>query len=515
MMKSRMRSLGAAAAAGAVAAAALVAAPPVAANDGLIVVELRAGLQVMQMTAQSSLGAFGPAEELIVRVPVPSLIIIEVRDDGELGRRILSLPDTAENQGCTALGSRSGTNLISCPIRAMKLEEVRVNFSAVSVDTTVAMSAEESAVPLIFQGGSGSDYVQGGQSNDYLVGEGGDDFLFGGPGDDLLDGRAGDDYVEGEQGRDDMRGGTGTNSLNAADGIADLRVDCGGVPGPGYEFDEGLDKPTNCGEDPTPIPPAPVEPTDPPAPGQGNGTIDGAPTTVEVTRNPELPNSVVVTTSGGPTLNTGLLWIGPTAPEPTFPLNSLFFPVDFTPLMPNTFVDVSIWPVPTPPGPTPLSRSARSAPVERVEISVNGQGVADGTVPVPQGQEPGDFVMQINGVTASGGQMSVNVGVMLAEKTPEPDPGPDESISITSAQRGKGKKAATITVKGTAVGLDSKPVTPRYRVQGAKKWTSAKPVTVSATGTFTWRLKTPKKVRIQVVSGAIRSPGVVVAAAKR
>ncbi|MGA1667611.1 MAG: hypothetical protein ACO4AK_03305, partial [Candidatus Nanopelagicales bacterium] len=193
-MKSRMRSLGAAAAAGAVAAAALVAAPPVAANDGLIVVELRAGLQVMQLTAQSSLGAFGPAEELIVRVPNPSLIIIEVRDDGDLGRRILSLPDTAENQGCTTLGSRSGTNLISCPIRAMKLEEVRVNFSAVSVDTTVAMSAEESAVPLIFQGGSGSDYVQGGQSNDYLVGEGGDDFLFGGPGDDLLDGGAGDDY---------------------------------------------------------------------------------------------------------------------------------------------------------------------------------------------------------------------------------------------------------------------------------------------------------------------------------
>ncbi|MGA0946525.1 MAG: hypothetical protein ACO3UW_12240, partial [Candidatus Nanopelagicales bacterium] len=230
MMKSRMRSLGAAAAAGAVAAAALVAAPPVAANDGLIVVELRPGQRVMQLTAQSSLGAFGPAEELIIRVPDPSVIIIEVQDDGELGRPILSLPDTGENQACVTVGGRTGTNMISCPGRSMKLDEVRVNFSAVTVNTTVAMSAEQSAVPLIFQGGSGSDYVQGGRSNDLLVGEGGDDFLFGGPGNDVLDGGAGDDYIEGEEGRDDMRGGSGSNSIEAADNTADIRVDCGGVP---------------------------------------------------------------------------------------------------------------------------------------------------------------------------------------------------------------------------------------------------------------------------------------------
>ncbi|MGA1498641.1 MAG: hypothetical protein ACO38Y_12670, partial [Steroidobacteraceae bacterium] len=103
--------------------------------------------------------------------------------------------------------------------------------------------------------GSGSDYVQGGQSNDYLVGGGGNDSMFGGPGDDYLDGGAGDDYIEGEQGRDDMRGGSGSNSIDAADGIADIRVDCGGVPAL-LDFDKGLDKPTNCGDDPTPIPPA-------------------------------------------------------------------------------------------------------------------------------------------------------------------------------------------------------------------------------------------------------------------
>lgn len=514
-MRTRNRFTAAAAAAGLAVGAALVAGPSALATDGLIVVTLLPGQKVVQLSAGSSLGAFGDAEELIISTPNAFVVVIEMRDDGERGRRVLSLPDTPENVGCTAIGDRAGTNIVQCIGMGMKLDQVRANFSRVSVNVTVAMNAEESVVPLAFQGGSASDYVQGGQSNDYLLGGGGDDFLFGGPGDDLLDGGAGDDYVEGEQGRDDMRGGSGTNSLNAADGIADLRVDCGGVPGPGYEYDAGLDNPTNCGEDPTPIPPAPIEPTDPPAPGEGEGTIDGAPTTVEVTRDPEAPNSVVVTTGGGPIFNTGLLWLGPTVPTPTFPAIGIEFPVTLGPLFPNSNVDVSIWTGPTPPRPIPLARSARSSPVVNVEISVDGNGIASGTVPIPAGQEAGNFVMQVNGITPSGAQMSVNVGVVLAESTPEPDPDPAESIAIASAKRGKGKAAKTITVKGTAVGLDGMAVTPRYRVQGAKKWESAKPVSLTETGSFTWRLKTAKKVRIQVVSGAIRSPGVVVAAVRR
>jgi hypothetical protein len=391
---------------------------------------------------------------------------------------------------------------------------VRVDFLTATGPTNVAIM-DEASLALNFRGSAGADYVQGGAGNDTIDGNGGNDSLFGGPGNDLIDGWAGDDYVDGEAGIDDMRGGSGSNSLDAADGIADVRVDCGGVPEL-LDFDEGLDRPTNCGANPTPIPPGPVEPIDPPAPGTGEGTIDGVPTTVQVTQDPANENQVTVTTGpNGPILNTGLLWIGRTANEPTFPLNSLFFPVDFTPLMPNTNVLMSIWSVGGSTTVPTAARSARTAPLESVEIRVNAQGIAKGNVPVPQGQEPGDFVMQINGVTASGGLMSINVGVVLAEKTPEPDPGPDESITITSASRAKGKKATTITVKGTAIGLDGMAVTPRYRVDGAKKWVSAKPVTVSGTGTFTWRLKTPKKVRIQVVSGAIRSPGVVVAAVKR
>lgn len=111
--------------------------------------------------------------------------------------------------------------------------------------------------------------------------------------------------------------------------------------------------------------------------------------------------------------------------------------------------------------------------------------------------------------------MSVNVGVRLDSATPEPDPEPTETITITSATRGKGKKAATVTISGTTTGLAGKAVTPRYRVQGAQKWSLGKPVTVMANGSFTSTLVIPKKVRIVVVSGAIKSKAVQVAAVRR
>ena len=371
---------------------------------------------------------------------------------------------------------------------------------------------DNAPIRMDFRGSLGSDYVQGGAGDDIVRGFVGDDFLFGGPGDDYLDGGAGDDYIEGERGRDDMRGGTGTDSLDAVDNTADVKVDCGGPPAL-LDYDDGKDIPTNCGANPTPIPPAPIEPDDPPAPGEGSGTVDGVPTTVEVTQGPEDDNVVITTTTpNGPTLNTGLLWFGPTAPLPTFPLNSLFFPVEFTPLLPNSLVNLSIWNLPTPPGVVPLARSARSGPVESVELNVDSQGVARGTVPVPQGQEPGTFTMQINGITASGGQLSLNVGVVLAEEPPGPEP---VAAITATAKRGKGKKANVITVRGAVEGLSVDEVTPRFRLKGAKRWKVAKPIAVGDDGTFRWRLKTKKKVSIIIASGKLRSERLTVAQVKK
>lgn len=392
-----------------------------------------------------------------------------------------------------------------------------VDFAAVSGPTNVAVM-DNASLQLVYRGSQGNDYVQGGSGNDQLNGFGGADRLYGGPGDDLLDGGLGDDYLEGESGSDDMSGGAGSNSLDAADGIADIRVDCGGPPGPLFDFDEGLDKPTNCGANPTPIPPSPVEPIDPPAPGKGDGTVDGVPVNVEVA--PQAPDdtaSVTINTGpSNPIFQSRLLWIGTpmTPPVPTFPPFPNF-DMTISSLWPGSIFDVSIFP-PFTSGPVSArGASQRSGPLETVSLKADARGVAEGKIPVPAGQAPGDYTLQLNGVTAAGAQMSVNVGVRLDTATPEPDPEPTETITITSATRGKGKKAPTITISGTTTGLAGTAVTPRYRVQGAKKWSLGKPVVVSAGGGFTSTLVTPKKVRIMIVSGAIKSKAVQVAAVRR
>lgn len=488
-----------------------------AADGGLIWIELHDHKNpTLTLTAESSLAAFGPAEELVISTRDDSFVRIElVNDDSsaEKGpifrfRGILTVPYF----GCRSVGDWT---TIECQVVP---RQVQADFSTVSVPVTVVM-AQGTRVPLVFRGGSGSDYVQGGDADDYVVGNGGNDFLYGGRENDYLDGGAGDDYIEGESGRDDMRGGGGSNSLDAADNAADLRVDCGGLP-KFLDYDQDLDQLTNCGANPTPIPPAPLEPVDPPAPGQGNGTVDGVPTTVDVGSTGGDNKSVTITApSNNIFMNTGL-WLGtPNTPSvPTFPPLSNVWSFTMPNLYPNSLLDLSIWSGPLI-GPTSrvsaTETATRSGAISTTAIRVNAQGVAEGNVPVPAGQQPGNFIVQVNAVTASGAAATINVGVALTETTPDPDPGPDETIAIASASRGKGKKAATITVTGTTTGLAGTSITPRYRVEGAKSWKMGKPVAVADSGTFTWRLTTSKKVRIVMVSGAIKSQPVQVAAVRR
>lgn len=491
-----------------------------AASEGRISVSIL-GDGTVELQADATLTPFGAAEELLFSNKGWQ-VRIEMRDDASpsgAGRPVLVLAGYIATGFCKST-DLSGSSVIECEYN--EPPQVRVDFAAVTGATTVVM-AEGTTAPLAFNGGSGADYVQGASGDDWVRGNGGNDFLYGGPGDDYLDGGQGDDYLEGEEGRDDMRGGAGSNSLEAADGIADVRVDCGGLPKL-LDFDEGLDKPTNCGANPTPIPPAPLEPTDPPAPGQGNGTVDGVNVVVNVTSPGGDNRSVTINAPANNIfMNTGL-WLGTHngSQVPIFPpLNNYrnnSWSFNMPGLFPNSLVDLSIWSVP-PTGPTSMASAAGKAPrsqaISTTAIKANAQGVAEGEVPVPAGQQPGDFIVQVNAVTSAGAAATINVGVALTESTPDPDPGPAESITIASATRGTGKKAATITVSGSSTGLAGTGITPRYRVQGAKKWTLGKPVMVAADGTFTWTLVTPKKVRIMIVSGAIKSKAVQVAAVKK
>jgi hypothetical protein len=521
-MKAVRRSLVGASVAALVLSTGAVMAPAPAATEGRIWVSILPNGTV-ELQADSSIAPFGAAEELIISAQ-GRLVLIEMRDDGSpsgQGRALLADGNTLASRWCAFTNVR-GSARVTCDYEGppgapyLGIPQVRVDFGALTGATTVAM-AEGRNVPLVFNGGAGPDEVYGAAGDDYLLGNGGDDRLFGGPGDDYLDGGPGDDYLEGEGGRDDMRGGPGSNSLEAADGIADIRVDCGGLP-KFLDFDKDLDKPTNCGANPTPIPPAPIEPVDPPAPGQGDGTVDGVPTVVEVTpTGDDNKQTTIASPQNQIFMNTGL-WFGTpnTPPVPTFPPLESSFPVWMSGLFPGSTLDLSIWSTPPPFDPRSVAPAAsRSNAISTTSIRVNAQGVAEGNVPVPASQQPGNFTLQANAVTASGAAATINVGVALTQATPEPDPGPDESIAISSATRGKGKKAATITVTGATTGLVGTGITPRYRLQGAKSWTTGRPVTVTDSGTFTWRLVTPKKVRIVMVSGAIKSEGVQVAAVRR
>jgi hypothetical protein len=492
------------------ASAGLVAPPAASSSLASKTFYVSASGGVVTVKAPSTLAAFGPEEELLIE-PYSRGVFLDAYDFGTpsgFSDWQFVADDWAARAFCAF-----GDNKVHC--YPGYLAQVRVDFRSVVVNTTVVM-AEGTSVPLAFMGGSGPDYVQGGSADDFLFGHMGNDRLYGGPGDDYLDGGPGDDYLEGESGRDDMVAGLGRDSIDAADGTADFRVDCGGVPNL-LDFDKGLDVPTNCGANPKPIPPAPIEPVDRPAPGQGDGTVDGVPVEVEVKQGGDEGVTIEVP-QGGMQINTGLTWSGePGAEEPHFP-NSDAADMDISPVAGDSDVNVSVFSSSDSAGTAGRSDdrvSLRSKPLETVTIRANSQGRARGKLPVPAGQKPGNFVVQINAVTAAGAQLTVNVGVVLSRVTPAPDPGPTESISITSAKRGKGKKAAVITVTGTATGLAGKSVTPRYRVKGAKKWVLGKPVAVTANGSFTWRHTSAQAISITMTSGAITSKPVTVAAARR
>lgn len=489
---------------------------PVSANaDAGGLVEVRVFIDSLQLIGGPGLPAMNDNESLDIEATGSAGFSVRVSDlasDAGLGRALLT-----STFGCTPVGTP--TSELTCQFTSPP-RQVLADFRATTGATTVAMNANVT-VPLVFQGGSGPDYVQGGPGNDDIRGGVGDDRLYGGLGDDLLDGGLGNDHVEGEEGRDDMRGGPGRNSIEAEDGIADIRVDCGGLPAD-LNFDKGLDNPTNCGANPTPLPPEPVEPVDPPAPGQGEGTVDGLPAEVNVTQGQGTQATVIASSQVDVQITGQLPWAtipGQGSLAPIFPSTDFWELLVLNTLPFSPFV-VVIWQG-APPVATPSHGSAKAAPrndsnaVLRAELKANARGVVEGRVLVPPGQRAGNFTVQFSGVASNGAQTTMTVGVALTRDTPAPDPGPKESITITSAKRGKGSKAPTVTVRGTALGLEGTAVTPRYRVQGAKKWTLGKPVTVSASGAYTWRVVTPRKVTVTTVSGAIRSKPVTVAAVRR
>ncbi|MBM3687213.1 MAG: hypothetical protein FJW85_09465 [Actinobacteria bacterium] len=84
-------------------------------------------------------------------------------------------------------------------------------------------------------------------------------------------------------------------------------------------------------------------------------------------------------------------------------------------------------------------------------------------------------------------------------------PKPSVSLTITG-KKGTVDKKKGVIISGTSTGLAAgASVTPYFKVQGAKKFTRATAVKVSAKGTFTWRKATGKRLTVYVQSGATKS----------
>ena len=528
------RPLAAAAGSASLVASLIVgAAPSVQATSvtGLITVDVTSAGGVSEGLVLDGRGlteGMTASEELVIEhIPsgaffLPSQFIISIRDDvAEAGRRLLQ-PVGGGSVNCSTMEENlpedQSTNAVLCIVT--RPTQVQIDFQDIAGNTLIAMVNDVTRgepVGMLVRGGNGRDEMYGGAGPDYLFGVGGNDSLFGGGGDDFLVGGPGDDYIEGEEGFDEIQGGSGSNSIDAADNAAD-EVDCGGLPA-FLDYDRNVDTLRNCGSDPVPVPPAPVEPQDPPAPGVFYALVDGQQVSLEPITSTDGARSFL--------LPCGLAGC-------MTPTTIAFFGIDDRPgyiwamlrivraqimnVARNTKVSYYLYRTYRTSEPVSTAQRAQgvstASAVPLATFTADEQGRVDGEISLPAGTEAGEYTLQLNAVNSAGAQVSVNLGVTLPEAIPQPDPEPEASIEVSSAKRGKGRKAAVITVRGTVQPADSA-VQARYRVKGAKKWTVSDPISPAVDGTFVWRLKTPKQVRIVMASSQARSTPVKIAAAKR
>lgn len=478
-----------------VAGVGLTAAPTATAADvGSLEIAL-SGAPSLNISATSGLPDFTAAEELTIESTGRSTFRISVVDelsDSGFGRPLLfgSIP------GCPSIPQDAPVAQWECTLPSL-VRFVSVDFTRA---TTYTQTVIRGSTVLDFNGGSGRDDVYGGAGDDEISGFEGNDRLYGGGGDDQLFGGPGDDYLEGELGLDAMWGGSGTNSMDAADGQRDA-VDCGGALPTLLDFDKGLDAVINCGFDPKPVPPAPVEPVDPPANGEGQALVDGQPADVTTAIGPDS------TEVSNPVFNMILSTV-----FNAFLFIQIIYFLHLKKLMANSTVNTYLFQDESDAGPRGRDLGAsRAIPLESLTADASGNVTAD-DLRLPPGLKAGNYTLQVTGTLASGAQAIIDLGVSVAEDVPGPTP--EQTITVASTKRGKGKKAATITVQGTSQGFAGAALTPRFQIQGKKGFATANPVTVAANGSFIWRLKSPKKTRIYFQAGAVRSRTVSVAGAK-
>lgn len=445
--------------------------PARTANSITVDVSFFGGDPIITLRGTPDMAGFDVAEELLIRAGYedPSVRTLEfIIIDGPA--RLVAISSLCSPMADQPTG-------VACRVQNLggSWPSVTVDFTGIGAVATTTAVETNSPIPLRFLGGPGPDYVQGGPVRDVIRGNGGDDDLFGGPGDDVIYGGPGADLIDGEGGRDSLYGGPGLDTLIAREvpgpQVPDF-VDCGGEFKE-IDFEPGVDVLSDCGADPQPLPPDPVE--EPVAEGQATVEVDGETRSVETIVD-SVGNRVTVVWPDANQRVQVPLTFGGTA---TISFEGSGF-------LPGQAVYVWMF----------------STPVFLGEVMV-GPGVTTAQLRIPASVPAGPHTLQVRGRTGPGTQVTMNIGVEVAA--------PAASMVITGT-RGTGKNRARVFLSGETTGLVGQRVTPRFQFRGQSGFETglARPE-VRANGTFSWQRKAGKTIRVFFEAGSLQSDRVTIA----
>lgn len=150
-------------------------------------------------------------------------------------------------------------------------------------------------------------------------------------------------------------------------------------------------------------------------------------------------------------------------------------------------------------------------------VTISGSGTLPGDLGQVDVTTGGDGYADVTVVAGARGTFTVSAALIAAPSvvgslvvTVTTAPRPEASISITGT-RGTVSKKKGVIVTGRTFGLaDRARVVPRYKFAGDKRFTAAKAIAVTATGTFTWRRVAPKSITVYVTSGKTTSNQITV-----
>jgi hypothetical protein len=237
-----------------------------------------------------------------------------------------------------------------------------------------------------------------------------------------------------------------------------------------------------------PISPIPIPVPEPLAPGDSALIEDGEPVTVEVAPDPEGTGLTVE----GPGFDMRLKALGADGEPLELRANgNLLLEADRSArsegsgFRPSTDVTFTV----ETEAPGPSARGLVEGPLSIGTLPVSVEGEFAGIVTLPEELLPGDYVLQVSGVTLDNRPRSLFLGVTVVDEV--------ASITLIESRRTPAGRHDRIRVSGTTTGIDpGSTLVPYVKYAGSARFVPGKvSITVRADGTFTWtRLVHRKRV---------------------